>query len=180
MIKTIELCVARLLRFGSLSVRWDSLINKDCVKRKDYIKRIYKQDKEIAKAYLNQLQCIDLRIKSKQIQLDALKNLLYKITTNTDTIRVDGGETVGFADKVNRIMDVTQSIEHDIVMFLDFREDVLYKINKLDRILAIILEYKYVLGRYNWQIAQELRCSPKNIDFLHAEALVKFRKAWLQ
>ena len=52
--------------------------------RKTYIRSEYKADREAAKEYLSQLYRLDLRIKSKKMQIEALDDCLKSITVNTD------------------------------------------------------------------------------------------------
>lgn len=147
--------------------------------RKTYIRSEYKADREAAKEYLSQLYRLDLRIKSKKMQIEALDDCLKSITVNTDALRVDGGKAMDMGDRVGRIIDLKNSINEDIFKYAELQEDISYKINKLPNLLAIVLELKHMHGLYNWQIAQELKYSPGNIDFIYAEALVKFYNLWL-
>lgn len=147
--------------------------------RKTYIRSEYKSDREAAKEYLSQLYRLDLRIKSKKMQIEALDDCLKSITVNTDALRVDGGKAMDMGDRVGRIIDLKNSINEDIFKYAELQEDISYKINKLPNLLAIVLELKHMHGLYNWQIAQELKYSPGNIDFIYAEALVKFYNLWL-
>ena len=147
--------------------------------RKTYIRSEYKADREAAKEYLSQLYRLDLRIKSKKMQIEALDDCLKSITVNTDALRVDGGKAMDLVDRVGRIIDLKNSINEDIFKYAELQEDISYKINKLPNLLAIVLELKHMHGLYNWQIAQELKYSPGNIDFIYAEALVKFYNLWL-
>ena len=147
--------------------------------RKEYIRGIYKLDRDKAKDYLNQLYRLDLRIKSKRLQIDALDDCLKSITVNTDAVRVDGGADVDMGDRIARIIDLKRAINEDIFRYAELQDDMTYKVNKLPGLLAIVLELKHMHGMYNWQIAQELKYSPRNLDNIYAEALVKFKKMWL-
>ena len=144
-----------------------------------YIRSEYRIDRESAKEYLSQLYRLDLRIKSKKMQIEALDGCLKSITVNLDAVNVDGGKSVDMGDRIARIMDLKNAINTDIVRYAELQADMNYKINKLPSLLAIVLELKHMHGLYNWQIAQELKYSPRSIDNIYAEALVRFKKMWL-
>lgn len=150
------------------------------MRRVDYTSREYKNDKEIARKYLGQLLRLDLIIKSKRLQVVALNDCINSITINNDSVRVDGGKNTDISDKINRVIDLKNEITQDIFKYIEFQEDMAYKIGKLDRLLAIVLELKHIHGLHNWQIAQELKYSPRSLDYIYAEALVKFKRMWLE
>lgn len=132
-----------------------------------------------AKEYLSQALWLDQRIDSKLQQLDSLRSLAIKVTTNFTQERVSGGNDVtsSVEKAIVKIVDLENEINEDIDELVDLKKDILQTINLLSDInYRLILEMRYISGKSWEEISEELNYSIRGIYKIHGKALKKIEE----
>lgn len=129
-----------------------------------------------SKHYLRQIRRLDDIINAKLEQIELLRTMSTKVTTNISDERV---QTSGTSDKVGssivKIIDLENEINDSIDELIDLKREVLRKIEQIendDYKLLITLKY---LNFKSWEeIAVEMNYSYRHVTRLHGSALIAF------
>lgn len=128
------------------------------------------------KQHLRQLRQINKRIDTQLEQVEQLRAMAEKITTNHDHAKARGRHDK-MAETVAKMVDLQQKINDDIDKYIDLKADILQGINKIEH-----ADYWQVLTlRYqNYQswdsIAETMGYTTRWIFTLHGRALVEFQR----
>ena len=126
-----------------------------------------------AKEYLEQAYRLDLRIQSKQEQIDSLNDLATRCTaTMTGMPHSPNRGSSPMADTVCKIVDLQEAIAADMQTLVDLKADIMHTINMVQNIeYRLILEKRYITGKTWPEIAIELGYKMRYMFKLHEEAL---------
>lgn len=131
-----------------------------------------------AKEYLLQLQDIDIKVKHKLEEIEALKQLATSSGAVSDGERV---QTSVSGDKIPRIVakyvDMENKINRDIDGYIDLKDKIINEIHSLkNKLYMDILFKRYVEFKSLEKIAVELGYSYIHIRRMHGYALLEFQK----
>ena len=126
-----------------------------------------------AKEYLEQAYRLDLRIQSKQEQIDSLNDLATRCTaTMTGMPHSPNRGSSPMADTVCKIVDLQEAIAADMQTLVDLKADIMHTINMVQNVeYRLILEKRYITGKTWPEIAIELGYKMRYMFKLHEEAL---------
>lgn len=126
-----------------------------------------------AKAYLKQVKLYDVRINTKQEELERLKAFRLKITPTLKDDVVSGGCSYDkLADITAKILDLESQINKNIDSYVDKRNEVVAVLNRVKNEKQYQVLYKrYVLFKTWEQIACDIGYSYQGVCKLHGRAL---------
>ena len=126
-----------------------------------------------AKEYLEQAYRLDLRIQSKQEQIDSLNDLATRCTaTMTGMPHSPNRRSSPMADTVCKIVDLQEAIAADMQTLVDLKADIMHTIDMVQNVeYRLILEKRYITGKTWPEIAIELGYKMRYMFKLHEEAL---------
>ena len=126
-----------------------------------------------AKEYLEQAYRLDLRIQSKQEQIDSLNDLATRCTaTMTGMPHSPNRGSSPMADTVCKIVDLQEAIAADMQTLVDLKADIMHTIDRVQNVeYRLILEKRYITGKTWPEIAIELGYKMRYMFKLHEEAL---------
>lgn len=126
-----------------------------------------------AKEYLEQAYRLDLRIQSKQEQIDSLNDLATRCTaTMTGMPHSPNRGSSPMADTVCKIVDLQEAIAADMQTLVDLKADIMHTIDMVQNVeYRLILEKRYITGKTWPEIAIELGYKMRYMFKLHEEAL---------
>ena len=126
-----------------------------------------------AKEYLEQAYRLDLRIQSKQEQIDSLNDLATRCTaTMTGMPHSPNRRSSPMADTVCKIVDLQEAIAADMQTLVDLKADIMHTIDRVQNVeYRLILEKRYITGKTWPEIAIELGYKMRYMFKLHEEAL---------
>ena len=126
-----------------------------------------------AKEYLEQACRLDLRIQSKQEQIDSLNDLATRCTaTMTGMPHSPNRGSSPMADTVCKIVDLQEAIAADMQTLVDLKADIMHTIDMVQNVeYRLILEKRYITGKTWPEIAIELGYKMRYMFKLHEEAL---------
>lgn len=131
------------------------------------------------KEYLSQAVWLDQRINSKLEQLESLRNLAMKVTTDFSKERVSGGNTdrSPMENTIVKIIDLENEINEEIDKLVDFKTDIMETINQMkDPICQLLLEMRYIEGQTWEEVASALSYNDRTVFKIHGRALKEFEK----
>jgi len=131
-----------------------------------------------AKQYLRQVRRLDDIVNAKLEQVEMLKAMTTKITTNLTTDKV---QESNIPDKIStlicKIVDLEKEITNDINKLIALKTEIMRKIDNIqndDYRLLLTLRY---LNFKTWeQIAVEMGFTFQWVHELHKRALIEFEK----
>lgn len=131
-----------------------------------------------AKEYLQQLKNIDVKIKQKIEEINALKNLAESTVASSDAERV---QTSMCGDKipliVTKYLDMEREVNNDIDKYINLRHEIIEELHSMNNVLFIdILFKRYVEFKTLELIAVETGYSYQHIRNQHGYALLEFQK----
>lgn len=133
---------------------------------------------ENPKEYLRSLKALDIYIKQKQDELNALKTTADSISVDYSAERVQtslSGDSI--PDLVVKIISMENEIYNQIHIFLDTRHRIIDEIQSLHNDIYIQILYKrYVEYKPLEQIAVEMSYSYVHVRRQHGLALLEFKK----
>ena len=131
-----------------------------------------------AKKYLRQVRRIDDLVKAKFEQIEILRSISTKITTDLSADRVQGSHNPDkMSGLVAKIVDLENEITNDINELLSLQREVTNKINSMSNPeYRLLLSLRYLDFKTWEQIAVDLGCSYQWAHVLHARALREFEK----
>ena len=126
-----------------------------------------------AKEYLEQAYRLDLRIQSKQEQINSLNDLATRCTaTMTGMPHSPNRGSSPMADTVCKIVDLQEAIAADMQTLVDLKADIMHTIDRVQNVeYRLILEKRYITGKTWPEIAIELGYKMRYMFKLHEEAL---------
>jgi Protein of unknown function (DUF1492). len=128
-----------------------------------------------AKEYLSQASRMNRLIIQKQEQLDRLRAIATKTTTNLHTVVVSGS---GSKSKLEAVMEKIILLEEEINNEIDTYVDTMADINRTlvsieDPDERLILDYRYLSGMPWDEIADVMCASVSSVYMKHRSALKK-------
>ncbi|MGI6449022.1 MAG: DUF1492 domain-containing protein [Desulfitobacteriia bacterium] len=127
-----------------------------------------------AKEYLSQAFWLDQRINSKLEQLESLRSLATKVTTNLSQEKVScGNDVTKIREKtIVKIIDLENEIDDDIDKLVDLKADIMEAIGQVDEpICQLLLEMRYINGKTWEEVASVLGIDIRTAFRLHGKSL---------
>lgn len=131
-----------------------------------------------AKKYLSQIHRLDSVINAKLEQIQTLRSLTTKITTEISTDKVQTSHNNDkLGSTIAKIVDLENDINNDIDNLIDLKREVMNKIDSVqDKDYRLLLTLRY-LNLKTWeQISIEMGFSFQWIHVLHKRSLAEFDK----
>jgi len=129
------------------------------------------------KKYLQRLRLLDICIKQKEAELEALRAASESVSPVSDGERVQTSPRDRTIEDVARIVDLESEINKDIGQFLVTRNKIINEIQGLDNpVYMNILFKRYVEYKQLEEIAVEMNYSYRQVLRLHGYALREFGK----
>ncbi len=125
-----------------------------------------------AKEYLSQALWLNQRIDNKLEQLERLKAMAMRVTTNLTQEKVSGGynERNPMENTIVKIMDLEREVNDEIDKLINLKQEILETISLVDDPMAqLLLEMRYINRRTWGEIAEELGYSDRGIHKSMAE-----------
>lgn len=136
-----------------------------------------------AKEYLKQLQKLDVMIKQRQQERDALRAMLGSIGSfdySKDRVQTSPSGDAQYAKTIERIADIEEDIERLIEKFVHKMNEIISQIQKLENNKHVDILYKrYVELKELKVIANEMKYTYQYVLLLHGNALKEFSKKFL-
>ena len=126
-----------------------------------------------AKAYLSRVYCLDLQVKSKQEQIEALRSLAARVSTGLDKEPVKHSLNVtAMEDTVARIMEAEEELQRKIREMVDMMREISAVIDRVEDVYArLVLEKRYLRFQPWMNIAAELNYTERYVHMKHGEGL---------
>lgn len=132
------------------------------------------------KEYLSQAIWLDKRINCKIEQLNALKTLAMKVTTDTSREKIQSSYKSGNSSMENvviKVIELQQEINSDIDKFVDLKREITSVINTLeDMNYQLLLELRYINCKPWHEIAFIIGYEERTVYRMHGRALKKLEK----
>lgn len=132
-----------------------------------------------AKEYLSQVHKLNQRIDSRLEQLERLKSLAMRVSTNITQQRVSGGNGVEspMEKALTKIIDLENEINKEIDQFIGLKQEIMGTIRKVEDVnCQLVLEKRYVSGKQWEDISNELGYSISGVFRIHGQALKEIGK----
>lgn len=103
-----------------------------------------------AKEYLSQALNLDHRINSKLEQLENLKTLAMRVTTNFAQEKVSGGKSLRgpFENTMAKIIDLENEINQEVDRFIELKQEIMDTISQVEDVnCQLVLENRYINGK---------------------------------
>lgn len=131
-----------------------------------------------AKKYLNKIGRYNVFIECKSAEVN---DLYDKITSITCCLREDVGNISSNPDKVGngvaKLVDLKNRIAEEIARYASMRREIVAMIEGLENPRHYeVLHKRYVLRMSFKKIARDMKCSSRNAQYLHDEAMKEFVK----
>lgn len=130
------------------------------------------------KAYLSQAIWLDQRIESKLEQLETLKSLTMKITSNLTKDKVKCSTDVSQMENlIVKVMDFESDINADISVLIDLKKEIQECINRIEDFnQQLLLELRYLCNKGWDDIAISMGYDRRTVFRIHGKALKSFEK----
>jgi DNA-directed RNA polymerase specialized sigma subunit len=132
-----------------------------------------------AKEYLSQAIRLDHRINSKLEQLENLKALAMRVTTNFAQEKVSGGTDLRgpFEKTMAKIIDLENEINQEVDRFIKLKQEIMETIYQVEDVnCQLVLENRYINGKSWEDISLELGYSRSGVFRIHGEGLKEINK----
>lgn len=131
-----------------------------------------------AKAYLQEIKKLDMKINNKQLQLSSLWDLAQSITSTIKEINVQTSKSVDpMADTVSKIIDLQDEINKDIDRYVDKKLEAIRLINQLENEQYISILVRRYVNYEEWKtISDEMHYTRQSIVKKHDAALKDFQE----
>lgn len=133
-----------------------------------------------AKEYLSQYRNMELKIASKEKELEDLRAKLEGCSSKQmdGMPRSSGGSADPIGDAVTKIVAMQMEINEEIDRCIDLRREITAKIDKLDNeTYASLLRYRYVMMMKWEEIEEQMGYTLRYCTRLHGYALAEFTRA---
>ena len=130
-----------------------------------------------AKEYLSQYRNMELKIASKEKELEDLRAKLEGCSSKQmdGMPRSSGGSADPIGDAVTKIVAMQMEINEEVDRCIDLRREITAKIDKLDNeTYASLLRYRHVMMMKWEEIAERMHYAEKYCIQLHGYALKAF------
>ena len=129
------------------------------------------------KQYLRNIRRIEDDVRAKLEQVESLKALATKVTSDISNERVQTSQTDKTADIIAKIVDLENDLNRRIDTLIDLKAEVVKRIDTVeDADLRMLLTLRY-LNLYTWEkVAVEMNYSFQHVHKLHSRALAKISK----
>ena len=127
-----------------------------------------------AKEYLSQAIRFDHRISSRLEQLENLKALAMRVTSNLTQEKVSGGRNMRgpFENTMAKIIDLEKEINQEVDRFIELKQEIMDTIYQVEDVnCQLVLEKRYVSGKTWGDISLELGYSQDWIFKIHRRGL---------
>jgi DNA-directed RNA polymerase specialized sigma subunit len=130
-----------------------------------------------AKTFLEQAGRLDLKINTKLEQVERLRSIAYKVTTN---LREAGGKTVStpksaLEDAVVKLVVAEQTLNAQIDRFVDMKNEISEMLTEIvNDDERLLLELRYLCLNSWDDIANKMNTSTSNLYRLHRLAIDSF------
>ncbi|CDX03449.1 RNA polymerase sigma factor, region 3/4 [Desulfitobacterium hafniense] len=127
-----------------------------------------------AKEYLSQAIRLDHRISSRLEQLENLKALAMRVTTNLTQEKVSGGRNIRgpFENTMAKIIDLEKEINLEVDQFIELKQEIMDTICQVEDVnCQLVLEKRYISGKSWGDISLELGYSQDWIFKIHRRGL---------
>lgn len=133
-----------------------------------------------AKAYLNQIKALDIRIQRRQQEVEELRAAAMSIGSlnlNPDRVKKTSPDPDPLASKISKYVDMENEINDMIDELIDLKHLVIGQIEKLEDANCMdVLLKRYVDFKTFDQIADEMHYSRRHITNIHGKALQMFNE----
>ena len=127
-----------------------------------------------AKEYLSQAIRFDHRISSRLEQLENLKALAMRVTSNLTQEKVSGGRNMRgpFENTMAKIIDLEKEINQEVDQFIELKQEIMDTICQVEDVnCQLVLEKRYISGKSWGDISLELGYSQDWIFKIHRRGL---------
>ena len=126
-----------------------------------------------AKAYLSRAYYLELQVKSKQEQIEALRSLAERVSPGFGGERVQHSPNMSaMEDTVAKILEKEKEIEQQIDELVEMKLEIARVIDRVEDVCTkVILEKRYLCFQSWMQIATELNYSERYTRTKHVEGL---------
>lgn len=127
-----------------------------------------------AKEYLSQAIRLDHRISSRLEQLENLKALAMRVTSNLTQEKVSGGRNIRgpFENTMAKIIDLEKEINQEVDQFIELKQEIMDTICQVEDVnCQLVLEKRYISGKSWGDISLELGYSPDGVFKIHRRGL---------
>lgn len=134
------------------------------------------------KQYLRQVWRLDNTVNAKLEQLEMLRSLTTKITSNLKEDRVQESLSSDKIPKlICKIIELDKEITTDIDRLVDLKAEVMRKIDNIpDDDYRLLLTLRYLNFKTWEQIAVEMNYTYKWVHEIHKRALAEFDKEYIE
>ena len=132
-----------------------------------------------AKEYLSQYRKLELKIASKERELEDLRAKLEGCSSRQmgGMPRTTGKSSDPIGDAVTKIVAMQMEINEEIDKSIDLRREITARIDRLDNeTYAALLRYRYVMMMKWEEIGERMNYAERQIYRLHGYALAEFAK----
>ncbi len=132
------------------------------------------------KEYLSQVILLDQRIETNLESIERLKSRAASVTSKLSDDKGQGTNSLhDFTDTVAKVFALEEKVNQEIDQLVDLKSKITKEINGLDnKVYAVLLLKRYVLGRPLLEIAKDMSYSYAWIRHMHGEALEDFKKTY--
>ena len=132
-----------------------------------------------AKAYLNQVRLLDLRINTKLDRIARLRALAQKVTATTDGEIVNKTRNISsLQDQIIRLMEEEESLNRAIDQLINLKKEVSEVLTLInDPECELLLELRYLCYRGWDDIAGVMNYHLRTVHKIHGHALQKLNEA---
>lgn len=130
-----------------------------------------------AKAYLNQIRELDVKIRQRRDEIDVLREtaMSQSMQLDADRIRTDSPDQDPMATKVIRYVEIQKEVEDLLLELMELKHTVIGQIHQLnDANLMTVLCMRYVELMTWEQIADDMGYSLQHVFRIHGKALEAF------
>ncbi len=133
------------------------------------------------KEFLSQATWINIMINTKLEQLEELKRLSMKVTSDlkADKISVAGREKSRMESIIVKMIDFENILNQDIDRYVDLRKEIEETINlTTDGNSRLVLQLRYIAGKPWDDIADTLGYDKRTVFRLHGKAIKEIESKW--
>lgn len=135
-----------------------------------------------AREYLSQAYRLDQRIHSKLEQIESLSELATRCTSAiTGMPRNPSPSASSMAEAVDKIVDLQNEINQDMLRLVDLKRDIVTTIKAVDDMeYQTLLELRYLCFKTWEQIASDMHYSARWVHIVHSRVLAAVDKMFLE
>ena len=137
-----------------------------------------------AKRFLERIEYYDVQISGKLDEREALKSMVFRVTTSMSLAPGGGGGGDRIGSGVGKLIDLEREINAAIDRYVDLRRQATDMIESLDDPDEVEVLHKKYVGRRDDdtgntryltldEIAAEMHMSQRNVCYIHGRALQK-------